>query len=720
MSTGRADVIIRTRAQLQELRQAQSGFRQLFDTIKAGAALQVGFGITQGLTRAARAITQEFIPSFREVLSMGTRFDQQARRLRIGIENYQVLSRVLETNGVNARQLERAFAEMTGSILEAEAGIESKGRAFRDLNVEANDLRQLAPDEQFIRIAEAIGRAEDQQQAFAASMRILGRGPARELREVFELIGETDFETLSAEIRQRFGIIDQETASSLRRAEDRIAEIRSRLTVEFAEVIGNVFEGGADMFVLYLLRAAVRFNDLLLRGLLHAGNAFSVALITAVDLVRDAIANIFSSDRAEIQKEIAERERALQQLTRTFEQRASSGASERDLAAFSRSYLDPLENELVGLRQSLANTARGSGENLAESFRDGFLENFELLADDLDNHPVFGVLVRGSTGALKDFDAAIDELRETLGKVGPQTRGPFSGDSGIEPGAALRNQIALNEELVRQVQAERQIAAAREDQDAQVRLIGREQELVTELVRQYQELATALADTDELGAARAETRALTLQSQLELIGVGGGMAQGFLQQIQLADNLRRGIDGIGESFADAVTGVQSFGAAMANLARQVIRDLISMTTRALIFRAIMSLTPGFGAFLGLPALGFRGGGMVPGFASGGQIPGPPSTADNQLVRVSTGEYIVRAAAVQHWGKSFMDRINSMQGFAQGGMVGSGSAAMAGAGGGGDSQRIILVDNRRDAERLRGDPNFRNLVVEIGRQERNRI
>jgi Holliday junction resolvasome RuvABC DNA-binding subunit len=58
------------------------------------------------------------------------------------------------------------------------------------------------------------------------------------------------------------------------------------------------------------------------------------------------------------------------------------------------------------------------------------------------------------------------------------------------------------------------------------------------------------------------------------------------------------------------------------------------------------------------------------FASGGRVRGPgTSTSDSILARLSNGEFVMRAAAVRHYGPSLMAAINSMR-FAGGGMVGA--------------------------------------------------
>jgi hypothetical protein len=62
---------------------------------------------------------------------------------------------------------------------------------------------------------------------------------------------------------------------------------------------------------------------------------------------------------------------------------------------------------------------------------------------------------------------------------------------------------------------------------------------------------------------------------------------------------------------------------------------------------------------------------APGFASGGLISGPGGPTDDRILMWgSNGEFMVRAAAVQYYGRAMLERINSMAvpKFARGGMV----------------------------------------------------
>lgn len=64
---------------------------------------------------------------------------------------------------------------------------------------------------------------------------------------------------------------------------------------------------------------------------------------------------------------------------------------------------------------------------------------------------------------------------------------------------------------------------------------------------------------------------------------------------------------------------------------------------------------------------------MPGYATGGMVSGPGSgTSDSILARLSNGEFVMRAAAVQHYGPALLAAMNGLQlpRFADGGLVGS--------------------------------------------------
>lgn len=118
---------------------------------------------------------------------------------------------------------------------------------------------------------------------------------------------------------------------------------------------------------------------------------------------------------------------------------------------------------------------------------------------------------------------------------------------------------------------------------------------------------------------------------------------------------------------------------------------------------------------------------IPGRARGGLIDGPGGpTSDSVLLRGSRGEYVVRAAAVRHYGLGAIDAINRMAlpRFAGGGLIDGldipapapAPAASPGAGGG-DSVYLDLGGRRHE---LRADPDTtRALKADVRREAAKR-
>lgn len=165
------------------------------------------------------------------------------------------------------------------------------------------------------------------------------------------------------------------------------------------------------------------------------------------------------------------------------------------------------------------------------------------------------------------------------------------------------------------------------------------------------DIARLRLETELIGANNREraTRLAQLQAEQYIRdnNLGGAEADRFLQsalakanaQVDYDEALKRfnDLQAAADSFASAITdvimGTKSLGEAFADMARQIIADIIQMTIRMLIFRAISGLFRGSGASVGIdPVTGedflfsakgnvFSHGNVVP-FASGGVVSMP--------------------------------------------------------------------------------------------------
>ena len=170
---------------------------------------------------------------------------------------------------------------------------------------------------------------------------------------------------------------------------------------------------------------------------------------------------------------------------------------------------------------------------------------------------------------------------------------------------------------------------------------------------------------------------------------------------------------VGDQFASGFSRAVVQGEELRGVIQGIAQDLVRMLAQ----RALSSLFGSlFGGFLG-PA----GGGGAPGAAGGGLIHGPGSgTSDSIPVRLSRGEYVVRAAVVNEPDVlAYLDRLNregrpvlkriGYRGFAEGGLVQlDGAPARAAANGKADL--TIGLDETLLLKRLEASPMFSRVLV----------
>lgn len=136
-------------------------------------------------------------------------------------------------------------------------------------------------------------------------------------------------------------------------------------------------------------------------------------------------------------------------------------------------------------------------------------------------------------------------------------------------------------------------------------------------------------------------------------------------------------DRVGAALGDVLTRTKSFKEAFKSLLAGIVQDIIRSNIAKLMSQIFGA---GFGGGAGAGAAGAGGTGGVNGSAgsggsvfaaTGGYISGPGTgTSDSIAARLSNGEFVIKAASVNKFGKGFFDMLNSgqMPAFANGGLV----------------------------------------------------
>ena len=111
-------------------------------------------------------------------------------------------------------------------------------------------------------------------------------------------------------------------------------------------------------------------------------------------------------------------------------------------------------------------------------------------------------------------------------------------------------------------------------------------------------------------------------------------------------------DGFAQLFTDIATGTKSARAALKGMIRSFALELNKLLAKKLVQKL----------FGGAGGAGGAGGLITKflGFAQGGLVQGPgTSTSDDVPAMLSSGEFVLRAAAVRQWGVDFLEAINSV-------------------------------------------------------------
>lgn len=308
-----------------------------------------------------------------------------------------------------------------------------------------------------------------------------------------------------------------------------------------------------------------------------------------------------------------------------------------------------------------------------------FQRNYERDIADLDEAVKNAQLqLAEATGqGLKERLEAVDKEYETLlAKL--QAEG---NEQGVDIVVRLKNVEKAKlqfEETMRQLQQlenERQLSQQWIDLQADQ---GQMSELEAEYAKYWDDKAYAEQLRDRIqnlskNVVTDEDRNQLDQLQLRLQAIDGQLAPieaRFKSTFQ---------DSLTDLLAGGIDDCKSLGDAFKKLGSTVINELRKIAAQELTSKITQGLFGSdglFGGFLG----GSDGGGWLSGlfgFAGGGQVSGPGTgTSDSILAKLSNGEWVMRAAAVKHYGPRLMDAINRMSiprtsipRFATGGLVG---------------------------------------------------
>ena len=392
-----------------------------------------------------------------------------------------------------------------------------------------------------------------------------------------------------------------------------------------------------------LMKAQLDAEFTLLKdGLARQQTALDVALEDRLVSVRDYYTQKTAIEQREIEAEIARKQ---QELARS-QQITTTGKSENDRLR-AKAEVAKAEADLITLNNRRTDIEQANARKAAQAERE--------LRDALAGVREELAQITGTASAA-DQRAAIERQYADL-----KARLTAAGDGGgvslvdrlIDVKAAQANLAALESnwrqvtERLRNaqeaIQTQQQAGLLTEAQ-ARQQIVLLQQQSAVEMERLLPTMQQAAAAIGPEAVARVQA----WQNEL---------ARTRLVVDDVAVAINGAVEGdFARMFESIATGAATAKDAFRSFAQSVLQMIAKIAAQKLAASLFSSLG------------GSAGGGGIGGFfsglmgkAAGGYISGPgTSTSDSIPARLSTGEYVVRAAAVKRFGVNFMDAINGLQ------------------------------------------------------------
>lgn len=193
--------------------------------MKTAFAGLAGLGVASGLMSVARS-----------AFEMGSALTEAASKVGVTVEALQEMRHVATQNGLSIETMEGSLNKMTKTLGQLQMGNKAAATTFTQLGLSAQQMIGLSPSESFIKIAEALGKIEDETVRAALGNQVFGRSYA-ELKPLVDL--GADGIRKAVEEKRKDGIVSTAQAAKLDELADGWEKLKGRVGTATASFIAN-------------------------------------------------------------------------------------------------------------------------------------------------------------------------------------------------------------------------------------------------------------------------------------------------------------------------------------------------------------------------------------------------------------------------------------------------------------------------------------------------
>jgi hypothetical protein len=111
-----------------------------------------------------------------KIIGIAQQMTALQNRTGIAASTFRAWQADLQATGGNLDDLGNSIGKLEAKLGQAEGGNKAAIASFKSIGLSVQDLKDLSPDEQFLKIAQAIDKIEDPNQRAAAAISLFGRG----------------------------------------------------------------------------------------------------------------------------------------------------------------------------------------------------------------------------------------------------------------------------------------------------------------------------------------------------------------------------------------------------------------------------------------------------------------------------------------------------------------------------------------------------------------
>ena len=195
-----------------------------------------------------------FSKMIKKFVETGDMIDKMSKRTGFAAETLSELAHAADISGADITALEKSTKKMSKAIVDASFGLETYLRVFRGLGLEIEDLLELNPEEQFLKIGNAIADMENDTLRTAAAVDVFGKAGTL-LIPLFKE-GSEGIRKLREEAHKLGKVFDEEAAAKAANLMDAQTRLKAAfqgfgftLAEEFVPILTNVADTFTDMVV---------------------------------------------------------------------------------------------------------------------------------------------------------------------------------------------------------------------------------------------------------------------------------------------------------------------------------------------------------------------------------------------------------------------------------------------------------------------------------------